>query len=118
MLKKKEEMVLKIIKDNAYKGESIIISPSSIVAFVGNEELVSEQNVEEILKTLSTNDYIDLLISDKKGQKFYCITLLKRGKNYEHEKKLEISAIRSRILLAVVCAIVSFLVGRILLAIF
>lgn len=118
MLKRKYEQVLKVLNDNAYKGESCIISPSTIVAFVGNEKVVNDKNVEEILTFLCSSDYLDMVLSDKKGEKFYCITLLKKGKNYRQEKSQEIKNIRSRIVLAVVCALVSFIVGKILLAIF
>jgi hypothetical protein len=118
MLKKKYESVLKVLNDNAYKGESLIISPSSIVAFCGNEKLVNDKNVEDVLKSLCSSDYIDMVLSDKKGETFYCITLLKKGKNYKQEKSQEIKNIKSRIILAVVCALVSFIVGKILIAIF
>ncbi|MBO5888725.1 MAG: hypothetical protein J6Q58_01130 [Clostridia bacterium] len=118
MLKKEDESVLKVISDNAFSGESCLISKESIVAFVNNEKLVNDTNVEEILKNLYANDYIDLLLSSKKGETFYCITLLKRGKNYKEEKRAEISKVKNKILLAVIGAIVSFIVGRILIAIF
>ena len=118
MLKKCEEIVLKVISDNAFGGESCLISKESIVEFARNEKYVNLNNVEEILKSLYANDYIDVLISSKKGEKFYCITLLKRGKNYKEEKKKEISNVKNKIVLAIIGALVSFIVGRILIAIF
>ena len=118
MLKKSYESVLKVISDNAFKEESCLISKENIVAFVGDGNLVNDSNVEEILKYLYVNDYIDLVFSSKKDEKFYCITLLKRGKNYKEEKRAEISKVKNKILLAVIGAIVSFIVGRILIAIF
>ena len=118
MLKKSDESVLKVINDNAFKEESCLISKESIVAFVGNEKLVNSNNVEEILNRLYASDYIDLLLSSKKDEKFYCITLLKRGKNFKEEKKKEFNNIKNKILLAMLGALVSFIVGRILIAIF
>ena len=118
MLKKSEELVLKVILDNAYNNESCLISKESIVAFIGKENLVSLDNVESLLSSLYSNDYIDLLLSSRKGEKLYCITLLKKGKSYNEKKKQELKLIKNKIILAVICALVSFIVGRILVAIF
>ncbi len=118
MLKKGEELVLKVILDNAYNNESCLISKESIIAFASKTDLVNENNVENILSTLYSNDYIDLLLSNKKGEKLYCITLLKRGKSYKEEKRREIKLVRNKILLAVIGALISFVVGRILVALF
>ena len=118
MLKKGEELVLKVILDNAYNNESCLISKESIVAFIGDEKIVSLDNVESVLSSLYSNDYIDLLLSSRKGEKLYCITLLKKGKNYAYEKKREIKMIKNKILLAIVGALVSFIVGRILVVLF
>ena len=118
MLKKKEELVLKVLSDNSYKGEACLIGKEAIVEFCKNEKIVNLNNVEEIVKTLYVNDYIDVVLSNKKNERLYCVTILKKGKNYKHEKTKEINAIKNRILVAVICAFVSFIVGRILFAIF
>ena len=80
MLKRKYESDLKVLNDNAYKGESLIISPSSIVAFCGNEKLVNDKNVEDVLKSLCSSDYIDMVLSDKKAKLFTALLCLKRAK--------------------------------------
>ncbi len=118
MLKKSEELVLKVLKDNAFLGESLLISKESIVAFIGNQRLVNLANVDGILKKLYSADYIDLLPSSKRGEEIYLITLLKKGKTYAEEKRGEIGKIKSKIFLAVLGALISFIVGRILIAIF
>ncbi len=118
MLKKSEELVLKVIKDNAFSNDSTLISKESIVAFIGDEKAVNISNIESLLKTLYASDYIDMLLTSKHGEEIYLITLLKKGKNYDLEKKGEISKIKNKILLAIVGALVSFIVGRILIALF
>ncbi len=118
MLKKSEELVLKVIKDNALSNDSTLISKESIVAFIGNEKLVDVSSVESAVKTLYAGDYIDMLLTSKHGEEIYLITLLKKGKNYDVEKKGEIRKIKNKILLAIVGALVSFIVGRILILLF
>lgn len=117
MLKKLEEKVLKIINDNAFEGNTCLISKSSLVAFI-NEKLVDENTIDNLINSLSASDYIDYIVTSRKGEIFYCITLLKKGKNYKEVKKREVGAIKNRILLAIVGAVVSFVVGRILLILF
>ena len=118
MLNKGEEQILKVIIDNAYEGNTCLISKSALIAFIGNEKLVNENNVENIINGLYANDYIDFILSNQREERVYCITLLKKGKNYNEVKKREFIAIRNKILLAVLGAVVSFIVGRILLLLF
>ena len=118
MLKKSEEKILKVITDNAFEGSTCLISKSTLIAFIDNDKLVSENNVDNLINSLYTNDFIDYIVSTQKGEVFYCITLLKKGKNYKSVKEKEYRAIKNKILLAVLGAIVSFIVGRILLLLF
>ncbi|MBO5926117.1 MAG: hypothetical protein J6Q38_00970 [Clostridia bacterium] len=118
MLKKSEELVLKVISDNAYKGESCLMSLSSVVEFIGNQKLVNEKNVFSIINDLYESEYIDLITTIKNDEKLYLFTLLKKGKNYKQEKVKEIRSVKNRIVLSIICACISFIVGRILIVIF
>ena len=62
MLKRNEEAVLNTILNNAYKNESCLITLPNIVAFIGNEKLVSNDNIKNIIEKLSASDYIDFLV--------------------------------------------------------
>ncbi len=118
MLKKHEEKVLKVISDNAFEGNTCLISKSALLAFIGNDKIINENTIDDIINSLYTSDYIDYILSMQKGETVYCITLLKKGKNYKEVKKKEVNVVKNKILLAVVGAIVSFIVGRILLLLF
>ena len=109
MLKKSEELVLKVISDNAYKGESCLMSLSSVVEFIGNQKLVNEKNVFSIINDLYESEYIDLITTIKNDEKLYLFTLL---------KVKEIRSVKNRIVLSIICACISFIVGRILIVIF
>ena len=118
MLKRNEEAVLNTILNNAYKNESCLITLPNIVAFIGNEKLVSNENIKSIIEKLSASDYIDFLVVNNNGEETYCITILKKGRNYSVEKKTEIAQIKRKVLLAVMGAVISFIVGKILFYLF
>lgn len=118
MLKKCEEKVLKVISDNAFEGSTCLISKSAILAFIGKDRQIDENSLDGVINSLYANDYIDYVLSNQRGEDVYCITLLKKAKNYKEVKKREYLAVKNKILLAVLGAIVSFIVGRILLFLF
>lgn len=118
MISKKHFLVLKVLNDNCILRDSCLIEADKICAFIGDEKLVSEKNVDFILKDLSRLDYIDLIKTNKKGCPIYCITLLKKGKNYKEERKKIVVDIKNKILLAILGGSVSYIVGKFLVMIF
>lgn len=117
MLNFSQKAVLKVINDHCQNRESCLISPSQIVAFVGSKKL-SLNNVYEVLKSLENGGYIDLILTTAKDGDIYCITLTNKGRSYKQEYQKNLSALKFRLLLALLSAIVSFIVGRILVLLF
>ena len=117
MLNFSQKAVLKVIDDHCTNRDSCLLLPSAIVAFA-NSKRVSEENVYEILKSLEQGGYIDLILTSGKDGDMYCITLTSKGRNFKEEYKKSLNAIKFRLLLALLSACVSFIVGKILVILF
>ena len=118
MLSKKENSVMNFIYSKCENGESVLISPNDIATACLDKYDLTNVEIEQILNGLMLDNYIDVVNSDKKGKLVYCITLKQKGISYkrdiEQKKKTSIMLITRTVLLAVL----SFIVGVILRAIF
>ena len=118
MINKKQRAVLKVVLDNCLNGDTCLLSNDAIVAFCGINKIVNSSNVKEIVKGLHLDGYIEVVYSSREKEEIYCITLTNKGKNFKAEYKREIQNIKNRLLITILCACVSFVVGRILIALF
>ena len=118
MTNKRQREVLKIVLDNCVSGDTCLLSSDTIVAFSSSGKLVNKSNVKEIVKSLHLDGYIEVVYSSGKTKEFYCITLTNKGKNFKAEYKRELQNFKNRLLITVLCACVSFIVGKILIALF
>ena len=117
MLKINQKAVLKVINDHCAIRDSCLLTPSAIVAFVKSKN-VNEVNLFEILKSLEDGGYLDVIVTNSTGGEMYCITLTSKGRNYIQEYNKSVNSIKFRLLLAFLSAVVSFIVGRILVLLF
>ncbi len=118
MSNKRQRAVLKVVVDNCLNGDTCLMTNETIVAFCMQRKLVNLSNVKEVIKSLQLDGYIEVVYSSRKGEEIYCITLTSKGKNFKGEYKREIQSIKNRLLITILCACVSFIVGRILIALF
>ena len=117
MLSRLESKVLiSLIKASKERG-AILISPIDLLKIVSAEHLTLSQ-LETTLNNLSTDGYFDLVLSDRRGEKVFCITLLEKGKGYIRSESIEKRNLIKRFALTIGFAILSFLVGIILRKIF
>ena len=117
MLSRLESKVLiSLIKASKERG-AILISPIDLLKIVSAEHLTLSQ-LETTLNNLSTDGYFDLVLSDRRGEKVFCITLLEKGKGYIRSESIEKRNLIKRFALTIGFAILSFLVGIILKKIF
>ncbi len=115
MLTRNEYEVLMVISENSVNGNSCLLSLKEIEELLKNS---SKINVQKVLDDLYEKEYVDIVYTERKGTPVYCITVLKKGKNFKREKRSVYSALRFKIILAVVSAVVSFLVGKFLIFLF
>ena len=74
----------------------------------GNPELESN------LKALVTEDFFEMITTDKKGEEYYCFTLHQNGYAFSRQIAAEKRAIIFKLILTVCGAILSFTLVRIL----
>ena len=74
--------------------------------------------MEAILRSLELDDYFDLIESDRKGERMFVITLHANGLAYKRTSQQMKRSIAFKIALSVAGAVVTFVVGRILVGIF
>lgn len=118
MLSKKQLELLKIIKDNAQESGSCLLSLPIICELLSSRVRTSPEEVERLIISLSVKGYVDVINTYKKQQPFYCISLTKKGKNYQAEHREDVKEVRFKLTLAIVGAVLSFIVGRVLFILF
>ena len=115
---RKEKGVLRYLCKVCTKRRTYLISPHEIASSLSKSFVLSIAEIDEIMATLSSEDYIDFVVSESKNDYFYCVTLKKRGQSYETNLKEERKKFGLLILRTLFLAIVSFVFGLILKAIF
>ena len=118
MTNKRQRAVLKVILDNCVNGDTCLLSNETIAAFSNSQKLIDKISVKDVVKSLHLDGYIDVVYSARGEEEIYCITLTGKGKNFKAEYKREIQNIKNRLLITILCACVSFIVGKILIALF
>ena len=118
MLSKKQRTVLKIISDNSVGSGSCLLSAELISAFSASQVKLSVEESKKIIDALSVRGYVEVINTFKKGEPYYCITLTPKGRNFKVEYLEDIKDLRFKLLITSLGAVVSFIIGRILFAIF
>ncbi|MBE7081407.1 MAG: hypothetical protein E7372_02465 [Clostridiales bacterium] len=117
MLSRLENKVLISLLSVCKEKGAVLISPIDLLKIIGTEHLTLSK-LEKTLNDLSTDGYFDLVYSDRRGEKVFCITLLEKGKGYVRSESLERRNLIKRFVLTIGFAILSFIVGIILKKIF
>ena len=118
MLSKKEKIVMKYILEICGDKDTCLISPLDLTHALEPKYTITEIELEHLLNGIVQDNYITLVTSDKQGQMIYCITLLPKGKSFIREQENIRKTWRNAIIKTVVLAVISFVVGIILKAIF
>ena len=78
----------------------------------------NEEKLEEVLRALELDDYFELILSDRKGEKMYVIHLHSQGLAYKRSDSQRKRGLYFKLGVAAAGAVLSFLIGMILKAIF
>ncbi len=115
---RKEKLVLKYLCKTCLGKKTYLISPHEIAKAICNKIVLSVSEIDEIMASLSLQNYIDFVVSDSKNGYFYCVKLKKKGQTYLSDAKKQKKAMLMLILRSIFLATVSFVFGLILKAIF
>lgn len=117
MLNSLENKVMNALFISCEKKKTILISPLDLMRITGEKSL-TESSVDKIINDLASDGYLDLIYSDRHGETVYCVTLTEKGKGYLRGRKVMKRNLLFRLGVTVALAIVSFVIGLILKAIF
>lgn len=108
---------MKVIYNACSNSQSVLITPDDINRVIDGEKL-SQKQLESIINDLAMDGYFELVFSSRQGETVYCITISEKGKAFNRSKKMQKRNIIFRVCLTVSLAILSFVIGLILKAIF
>lgn len=118
MLSFKEKYVMEYVYQKCQGKKSCLISPREIISFVADKYVLFPDELEKIMTNLSYDNYIELFKSDKKGSPVFCVSLKIKGEGFHREltnnKRNLWFSIGSKVALAVLGAVVAFVVGLLL----
>ena len=117
MLNKTESAVMLVLHGVCGERGATLISPVDLKRLVGADS-IGLSMLDTVMTDLSSDGYFDLVYSDRKGERIYCVSLTEKGKGYIRERKVFKRNLVYRIGLSAVLALFSFLIGLILKAIF
>lgn len=117
-LNKKEDEVMNAVFTLAGGKERVLVSPYEIIALLPPKGQYDEEKLERILRALELDGYFELIPSDRKGEKMYVIHLQAAGLAYKRSDYQRRRGIYFKIALAVGSAVITFVIGLILKAIF
>lgn len=118
MLTKNEDKIMSAIYSAANGKQSCLLTPDDILSISGARGEVNYKTLDGILEALELDDYFDMIISDRKGEKVYCITLHAKGLGYKRRKTIIKRNLSYKLAVTVVFALLSFLITLLLKAIF
>lgn len=118
MLSKKEKMILQYILKESGKRDTCLLLPIDIEHAVAPKFNINQIEAQALLEGLVQENYINLVNSDKNGELIYCISILPKGKSFYREEKNIKKSWVGAVVRTILLAILSFVVGLILKAIF
>ena len=117
-LNKREDEVMNAVFTLANGKENFLVSPCEILALLPPKEEWTEESLERVLRALELDGYFELTPSERKGEKMYVIHLHAFGLAYKRTDVQRKRGLAIKIAITVGCAVLSFLIGVILKAIF
>ena len=118
MLSKQEKLVMQYIFDKCKNKSSVLISPDELCNMLAPKYEVGKIEIDEIINNLVLENYITMVLSDKKGKPIYCMSLDKKGESFERDIENSKKTTIKLVVRTVALAVLSFVVGLILKAIF
>ena len=118
MLSREESEVMRAVCGMCGGRGCCLVSPAELLGVLPSQKKFSPERLDKILRSLELDDCFELIRSERKGEKMYVITLHPNGAAYPRARQQVRRGIAFRILLSAAGAVVTFLVGLLLKAIF
>ena len=115
MLSKKEKIIMQYIFDKCSGKESVLISPDELANLLKPKYDLTNPEIKVLVDNLVLDGLITMILSDKKGNPIYCISLDKKGESYERDRKNEKQTLIKLIIRICACTEISciyFILGE------
>ncbi len=117
MLNKTEKVVMHAIFTQCGQNGCCLLTADELESLLFSHKIKKEKIIAA-LKSLELDDYLDVLPCERHGEEVYCINLHSKGNSFERDRQIDKRAIVNKIILASLSAVVTFIVGRLLIYIF
>ncbi len=118
MLNRCENDVMRAVYCLCDGTDGCLISPLDIMSLLPSKRRYSQQRLEDALSALQTDGYLDVISSERKGERMYVISLKESGLAYKRNERQRRQDLLYKVLLALVGATATFIFGLILKAVF
>jgi DNA-binding MarR family transcriptional regulator len=118
MLTRKEKKIMQYILKESGNRDTCLLLPLDIQHALAPKFSVNSIELQALLDGLVQENYINLVNSDKNGELIYCVNILPKGKSFHREQKNIKKSWVGAVVRTVLLAILSFVVGILLKAIF
>ena len=118
MLNKKESELMNAVYALSHEKGICLVSPSELLAMLPTRKKMTLERLEDLLQQLAFDQYFELLSSERKGEKMYVISLRANGYAYKRCSLQQKRNVAMKMLLAILSAVVAFVVGLLLKRIF
>ena len=115
---RKEKLILKYLCKACSGKKTHLVSPHDIAKEISRKMVLSVSEIDEVMASLSLQNYIDFVVSDSKNGYYYCVSLKKKGQTFITDAKRQKKTLGLLVLRSMFLATVSFIFGLILKAIF
>lgn len=116
-LNRRENEVMGAIFTLSQGKERFLVSPYEILSLLPPRAKFDEEKLERVLRSLELDGYFELVLSDRRGEKTYCIHMREAGLGYRRSDVRRRRSLVFRLIVTAVCGIVSACLGIALKAI-
>lgn len=109
ILTKKERALLHIILTLTESSDEAVclVKPLDILKRLPYDLDYTPEELEPMLRALELDDYFDFIVTDKKGEPVYCITMHKKGLSFARVERAWRKSIMNRLWITIATAVVS-----------
>ena len=97
--------------------ERFLVFPYEIMDILSEKSKFDEEELERVLRSLELDGFFEFILSDRKGEKTYCIHMREAGLAYRRQDVQRRRDLIVRLLFAGVCGLLSAAIGLLLKAI-
>lgn len=118
MMNRCENDVMRAVYSLCDGTDGCLISPLDIMSVLPSRRQYTQDRLDDALNALKIDGYLDVISSERKGERMYVISLKERGLAFRRTEKQRRQDVLYKIFLALIGATATFVFGLILKAIF